>query len=174
MTAQEDRPIPQEVPRVGVEVPHADRTDRNWCENGRRLGRLQKIEKNTSGGNICIGGHCIKVWAKTQAVIAKSSAESELYGVVRGACEALGMKSSCADLGSDVGVRLELDATAAKGILDRQGLAKVRHIERDAVNKPPNCIRYQRLPQLRASRQMPGEISQGEISGPSEENMDVG
>ena len=39
------------------------------------------------------------------------------------------MKSMCADLGSDVGVRLELDATAAKGTLDRQGLAKVRHID---------------------------------------------
>ena len=39
------------------------------------------------------------------------------------------MRSLCADLGSDVGIRLELDATAAKGILDRQGLAKVRHID---------------------------------------------
>ena len=39
------------------------------------------------------------------------------------------MKSLCADLGSDVGISLELDATAAKGILDRQGLAKVRLID---------------------------------------------
>jgi hypothetical protein len=39
------------------------------------------------------------------------------------------MRSLCADLGSDFGIRLELDATAAKGILDRQGLAKVRHID---------------------------------------------
>ena len=39
------------------------------------------------------------------------------------------MKSLCADLGSDVGIRLELDATSAKGILDRQGLAKVCHID---------------------------------------------
>ena len=80
------------------------------------------------------------MWAKTQAVIAKSSTESELYGVIRGACEGLGMKSLCADLGSDVGIRLELDATAAKGILDRQGLAKVRHID---VNLPmvPGAMR---------------------------------
>ena len=33
------------------------------------------------------------------------------------------------DMGSDVGITLELDATAAKGILDRQGIAKVRHID---------------------------------------------
>ena len=69
------------------------------------------------------------MWANTPAVIAKSSAESELYGVVRCACEGLGVRSLCADLGSNVGIRLELDTTAAKGILDRQGLAKVRHID---------------------------------------------
>ena len=39
------------------------------------------------------------------------------------------MRSLCADLDSDVGIRLELDAMAAKGILDRRGLAKVRHID---------------------------------------------
>ena len=61
-----------------------------------------------------MGQHCIKTWSKTQAVIAKSSAESELYRVVRGACEGLGIKTLCMDLGTDVGIRLELDATAAK------------------------------------------------------------
>ena len=56
---------------------------------------------------------------KIQAVIAKSSAVTELYGVVRGACEAMGMKTLCQDMGTNVGIVLELDATAAKGILDR-------------------------------------------------------
>ena len=96
-------------------------TDAGWA--GCRISR-----KSTSGGNICIGDHCIKVWAKTQAVIAKSSAESGLYGVVRGACEGLGMRSLCADLGSDVGIRLELVATAAKGILDCKGLTYRREL----------------------------------------------
>ena len=76
-----------------------------------------------------IGDHSIKTWSKTQAVIAKSSAESELYGVVRGACEGLGTMTLCKDLGETVSMILELDATAAKGILDRTGLAKVRHID---------------------------------------------
>ena len=123
------------------------------------------------------------------------------------------MRSLCADLGSDVGIGLELDATAAKGILDRQGLAKVRHIDVNClwlqeqcakkmvplvkipgedntadlmtkhlvgpilmkhVSKPPNCIRYPQAPQPRTSRQLSGRISQGEISGPNVENMDVG
>ena len=41
------------------------RTDADWA--GCRRSR-----KSTSGGNICLGQHCIKAWAKTQAVIAKS------------------------------------------------------------------------------------------------------
>ena len=39
------------------------------------------------------------------------------------------MKTLCEDLGESAGIVLELDATAAKGILDRTGLAKVRHID---------------------------------------------
>ena len=76
-----------------------------------------------------IGNHCIKAWSKTQSVIAKSSAESELYSVVKGAMEGLGLITLCRDLGAAMGARLNLDATAAKGILDRQGIAKVRHID---------------------------------------------
>ena len=110
------------------------RTDADWA--GCRRSR-----KSTSGGNICIGDHCIKVWATTQAVVAKSSAESELYGVVRGACEELGMRSLCADIGSDVGILLELDATAAKGILDRQGLAKVRLIDVNCLWLHEQCAK---------------------------------
>ena len=71
-----------------------------------------------------IGGHCIKAWAKTQAVIAKSSAESELYSVVKGATEGLGLITLYKDMGSEVGVKLNLDATAAKGILERQGIPR--------------------------------------------------
>ena len=94
------------------------------------------------------------MWAKTQAVIAKSSAESEWHGVVRGACEGLGMKSLCADLGSDVGIRLELDATAAKVILDRQGPAKVRHID-------VNCLWLQEqfAKKMVPLAKIPGEIN---------------
>ena len=110
------------------------RTDADWA--GCRWSR-----KSTSGGSISRGTHCIKTWSKTQAVIAKSSAESELYGVVRGACEALGTKTLCEDLGETVGIRLELDATAAKGILDRTGLAKVRHIDVNCLWLQEQCAK---------------------------------
>ena len=49
----------------------------------------RESRKSSSGGAIAIGGHLIRAYSKTQAVIAKSSGESELYGVVRASTEAL-------------------------------------------------------------------------------------
>ena len=66
-------------------------TDADWA--GCRRSR-----KSTSGGVAMIGNHCVKAWAKTQAVIAKSSAESELYSVVKGATEGLGLITLYKDL----------------------------------------------------------------------------
>ena len=48
---------------------------------------------------------------------------------VKGATEGLGLITLCQDMGADIGTRLNLDATAAKGILERQGISKVRHID---------------------------------------------
>ena len=53
----------------------------------------------SSGGAIMIGKHCLKTWSKTQALVAKSSGEAELYAVVKGAAEALGMVTLARDLG---------------------------------------------------------------------------
>ena len=98
------------------------RTDEDWAG-------CQRARKSTSGGTISIGTSCIKVWPKTQVVIAQSSAESALYGVAKSACEALGVRTVCSDIGWSLDIRLELDATAAKVRLDRQGISKVRHID---------------------------------------------
>ena len=98
------------------------RTDSDWAG-------CRRARKSTSAGTNSRSSHCIKTWSKTQAVIAKSLAESELYGVVHGACEGLGTKTLREDLGETLGIVLELDATAAKGILSRTGLTNMRHID---------------------------------------------
>ena len=89
-----------------------------------------------------LGRHCLKTWAKTQAIVAKSSAEAELYGVVRGATEALGMGTLIKDLGgAEVQIQLHLDAAAAKGIVERRGLSKVRHIDVNVLWLQETCAR---------------------------------
>ena len=49
-----------------------------------------------------LGKHCINVWSKTQSIIAKSSDESELYGVTTGPSEAFGLLTLAGDFGMEL------------------------------------------------------------------------
>ena len=101
----------------------------------------RKARKSSSGGAIMLGSHCLKTWAKTQAIIARSSAEAELYGVVRAATEGLGTVTLMDDLGMKAKLQLHLDAAAAKGIVERKGLSKVRHIDVNVLWLQETCAR---------------------------------
>ncbi len=74
------------------------------------------------------GQHCIKSWSSTQATVALSSAEAELYALVKGASQTLGIIAMGADFGMTLDGRVHTDASAALGIVNRQGLGKLRHI----------------------------------------------
>ena len=75
------------------------------------------------------GSSVLKSYSKTQGTIAQSSAESELIAVVKAACEAIGTVSLADDLGIALRVKLHVDAAAALGILERQGVGRVRHLD---------------------------------------------
>ena len=109
-------------------------TDSDWA--GCRRSR-----KSTSGGAIMKGGHCLKTWSKTQAIVAKSSGEAELYAVVRGSTEAIGMATLSSDLGQKVRIQLHIDAMAAKGMIERRGLSKVRHLDVNILWLQEQCAR---------------------------------
>ena len=79
-------------------------------------------------GALMFGAHCLKTWSSTQSVIALSSGEAEFYGIVKGAAVVLGAVSLAQDLGLALKARVHTDSSAAKGIVSRRGLGKVRHI----------------------------------------------
>ena len=87
-----------------------------------------RTRKSTSGGVIFWGAHQAKAWSKTQATLALSSGEAELAALVRGATEALGVQALLEDWGFKVSIEIKSDATAAIGIVKRQGLGRVRHL----------------------------------------------
>ena len=97
-------------------------TDSDWA--GDKISR-----KSTSGGIAFRGTHCIKSWSSNQTIIALSSAEAELYALLKGACQTLGLKSMAADLGDEVQAGLWSDASAAIAISQRSGLGKLRRIQ---------------------------------------------
>ena len=84
--------------------------------------------RSTSGGAARFGWHTIKSWSTTQTVVALSSGEAELYSLTKGAAQTLGLMSLARDLGVTASGRLHTDANAALGIIQREGLGKLRHL----------------------------------------------
>ena len=88
----------------------------------------RKTRRSTSGGAAVIGSHVIKAWSTTQTTVALSSGEAELSGIVKGATQAIGLRSVAKDLGISYDLHLHTDAMAAIGICRRRGLGKIRHL----------------------------------------------
>ena len=61
--------------------------------------------------------------------MALSSAEAELYAIVKATAEALGVKSALEDWKVNVPVEVLADASAALAIVERRGLGKIRHLD---------------------------------------------
>ena len=85
--------------------------------------------KSTTGGIILRGSHFIKAYSRTQPNIALSSAEAELYALVRVSAEVMGAASMHADMGREMAGRIWADASAALGVVARSGIGKIRHLD---------------------------------------------
>lgn len=106
----------------GENVDIAVHSDTDWAG-------CKTIRRSTTGGYAVVGGHLIKPWCKTQDTIALSSAEAELYGIVRASSEGLGLVSMYKDVGHDATCTVLGDASAALAIIARQGVGRLRHLD---------------------------------------------
>jgi hypothetical protein len=88
-----------------------------------------RTRKSTSGGVVLWNGHVIKHWSTTQSVVALSSAEAELIGIVKGVSQGMGLKSIAEDLGMELELAVHTDSSAAMGIVQRSGIGRVRHLD---------------------------------------------
>merc|ERR1712127_598037 len=85
--------------------------------------------KSTSGGVVCRGSHTISWWCKLQSNVALSSCEAELNAALKWAVEGLNVQRLAASLGDELSLELRTDASAARGVILRQGFGKVRHLQ---------------------------------------------
>ena len=104
------------------------------------------------------GDHLVKAWSRTQATIALSSAEAELYAMVKTSAEIIGLQSMLKDWGVEHTGRILGDATACLGLISRQGVGKLRHLNTNFLwvqqKAASNELKYskvcdQRLPSTR-------------------------
>ena len=75
------------------------------------------------------GRHCIKTWAKMQTVVARSSAEAELYAACKAGSEVLGTQAYMGDLGWVRDARIHIDSSSALSLIHKTGLGQAKHIE---------------------------------------------
>ena len=97
-------------------------TDSDWAG-------CKETRKSSSAGVLMLGKDTLKAYTRKQRIIAKSSAEAELYAAALGASEAKGVQSMMFDLGFEVKPVLAIDAKATEHILHRQGIGKLKHID---------------------------------------------
>ncbi len=96
--------------------------DSDWA--GDKVSR-----KSTTGCVLKFGDHTVKTYSRNQRTIALSSGEAELYALVSGVAEALGIQSIVKDFGLDCNIRCFTDSSAAMGIVKRSGIGTFRHLQ---------------------------------------------
>ena len=98
-------------------------TDSDWAGevNSRR---------STSGGFILLGNNLIQHWSNLQSTIALSSGEAELNSSVKGVSEGIGIYELWREWHglTEIGIKLNIDSSAAKGTLSRRGSGRIKHL----------------------------------------------
>ena len=75
------------------------------------------------------GSHLVKHWSRTQSGVALSSGEAELYALVKGSTETLGVIQMASEMGHVQSGTLCTDSSAAKGTVSRIGGGRLKHVE---------------------------------------------
>ena len=154
-TLEASRPLPQRTTPADLEVCLASTSQRPGYSFGRELGGMPDFPQ------VVVRRYFrhLKTYAKTQATVAKSSGESELYGVVRASTDGLGILTLLADFGAtDYQASVGMDASAAIGIVQRSGLGKLRHVEVDVL-----WLQEQQARRLLPIRKVPGTANPADM-----------
>ena len=79
------------------------------------------------------GAHLLKAYSRTQSNIALSSGEAEFYSMVGAGSDALGLRAMTKDYEDELEPWLYVDASAAIGVAQRNGLGKIRHLDTQSL-----------------------------------------
>ena len=119
----------QEHPRCVTCYPWQDAPQSIDAYSDSDWGGDQVTRRSTSGGFLLRGGHLLLHWSRTQQVISLSSAEAELHAICKCASEGLAIANMSSEMLMTLPLKLLTDSSAARGIVQRQGTGKVKHLD---------------------------------------------
>lgn len=93
-----------------------------------------RTRKSTSGAGFFFGNHLVRAYSKTQANIALSSGEAELYSLVTAASEGLGLRAMAVDFG------LQLHPPRPRGRQRRGGHRAAQGVGEGAAPRHPSAV----------------------------------
>ncbi|CAE7029215.1 GIP [Symbiodinium sp. CCMP2592] len=97
-------------------------SDTDWAN-------CKKTRKSCAGGVFMVGGCLVGSYSRGLAMICLSSGEAEFNGGVMATSEGIFYKEVFSFLRIFLKLRVWLDSSAARGIYQREGVGKVRHLE---------------------------------------------
>ena len=98
-----------------------------WIASALQTGQVAR--KSTACGVFRVGGCALATYSRGLATISLSSGEAEFNGGVVACCEGLFYQQILAHLGVNVKMRVHVDSSAARGVFQRQGAGRIRHLE---------------------------------------------
>ena len=98
-------------------------SDSDWAGN-------KSSRKSTSSGTMFLDGQVIYTFSRNQKSVALSSGEAEYYAGASAASDSILLKEAIQFLtGKRCKVNLYLDSSSARGIITRQGVGRVKHLQ---------------------------------------------
>ena len=97
-------------------------SDTDWAS-------CKRTRKSTACATIMLGGCLLHAYSRGLSMICLSSGEAEFNGGVAACSEAIFFQAILNFHGVATHVRVWLDSSAARGVFQRQGVGKIRHLE---------------------------------------------
>ena len=104
------------------DVLHLVFSDSDWASN-------KAHRRSISSGYLCCGSALLYSSSRTQKVVALSSGEAEVYAASSSACDSV-LLSRILNYATGMSIMVHhlMDSAAARGILRRQGVGRIRHL----------------------------------------------
>lgn len=97
-------------------------SDSNWAN-------CTETRRSTACGIIALAGCCLFSFVRRQNLVSLSSAEAEFYAATSAVSESLGIQQVLKTAGLDAELRVRIDNSGARALLQRQGSGRIRHLD---------------------------------------------